>query len=279
VAPFLEVGARLALPVYMGEGGENNPDWLATAFQLYEDLGIGWNFWPWKKLDTVTSPYSVAPPPGWAAIVAFAQGEAAAPDPEEAWATLQALLAALTPERCDEHPEVVHALFRRAPLSLPATGFGFTGEGGSYATGSARPLPGFRAGDAVTILRPGAAAGTEPFFGHSDGRPRSAAERLTVRLDPGDWVGYDVAFPHPGRWTVTVATEPGSAAPAVSIDGVEVNGTPGQDGWRGSVGSVATGRRRLVVAAGEGVVHFGRVTVEDGATGGAGVPGSPATPT
>jgi endoglucanase len=279
VAHFLEVGAGLGLPVYMGEGGENNPDWLATAFQLYEDLGIGWNFWPWKKIDTVTSPCSVVPPPGWAAIVAFAQGEGPVPDPDDAWATLQALLAALAPERCDEHPEVVRALFRRAPLSLPATGFGFAGEGRSYATRSARPLPGFRPGDAVTILQPGAAPDAEPFFGHSDGRPRTAAERLTVRLEPGDWVGYDVAFPHPGPWTVTVMTEPGSAAPAVSLDGTEVAGTGGEGWWRGTAAATEVGRHRLVVAAGDGTLHFGRVTIEDRDGGEGGVPGSPNTPT
>ena len=62
---FLDIGAELGLPVFMGEGGENNLDWLATAFQLFEDIGIGWNFWPWKKIDTITSPCSVVAPPGW----------------------------------------------------------------------------------------------------------------------------------------------------------------------------------------------------------------------
>jgi len=49
---FLQAGARLGLQVYMGEGGENNLDWLQTAFQLFEDHGISWNFWPWKKIAT-----------------------------------------------------------------------------------------------------------------------------------------------------------------------------------------------------------------------------------
>ena len=53
----------------MGEGGENYVDWLHTAFQLYEQCGISWNFWTWKKIDTLTSPCSVNPPAGWDGIV------------------------------------------------------------------------------------------------------------------------------------------------------------------------------------------------------------------
>jgi endoglucanase len=60
---YLDVRDRLGLPIYMGEGGENNLDWLQTAFQLYEDEQIPWNFWPWKKIETRTSPCSVVPRP------------------------------------------------------------------------------------------------------------------------------------------------------------------------------------------------------------------------
>jgi endoglucanase len=44
IRTFLDVRERLNLPIYMGEGGENNLDWLQTAFQLYEDEEISWNF-------------------------------------------------------------------------------------------------------------------------------------------------------------------------------------------------------------------------------------------
>lgn len=45
----------------MGEGGENDPDWLATAFGLYDDLGISWNLWPWIEMqDPATLVITVA---------------------------------------------------------------------------------------------------------------------------------------------------------------------------------------------------------------------------
>ena len=58
------------------------------AFQLYEDEAISWNFWPWKKMETLTSPCSVVAPAGWASIVEHAAGKGARPDPEDAWRTL-----------------------------------------------------------------------------------------------------------------------------------------------------------------------------------------------
>ena len=75
IAPFLEARDRLGLPIYMGEGGENNLEWLYTAFRLYEAHGIGWNFWPWKKVETLTSPASVLAPDRWDEVVASAGGD------------------------------------------------------------------------------------------------------------------------------------------------------------------------------------------------------------
>src|SRR5260370_2439735 len=63
IQQYVDVGRELGLPIYMGEGGENNLDWSQTAFQLYDDSGISWNFWTWQQIDTVTSPCSVVRPP------------------------------------------------------------------------------------------------------------------------------------------------------------------------------------------------------------------------
>lgn len=59
IQKFLDARKALGLPIYMGEGGENNVEWLYTAWRLYEGNNIGWNFWPWKKIDTATSPASI----------------------------------------------------------------------------------------------------------------------------------------------------------------------------------------------------------------------------
>ncbi len=72
IRPYLEVRDRLGVPIYMGEGGENTPPWLQCAFGLYERERISWNFWPWKKVGTWSSPLSIRPPDGWDEVVAYA---------------------------------------------------------------------------------------------------------------------------------------------------------------------------------------------------------------
>lgn len=223
---FIDTGARLGLPVYMGEGGENNPDWFQTAFQLYEDHGIGWNLWPWKKIDTLTSPCSVTAPRGWGDIVDHAAHKADKPDAEHSWQTLQDLLENLDLSRCHYRHEVVNAVLRRAPLHIPATGFGFRGPGISHQCSDARPLRGFRSDDQVSIrLRSGVEEPLELDFQHTTGAPRAVEDELVVRLTPGDWIEYTFETVEPTRLDLAVALAdqlPGAHGPspiAIAIDG------------------------------------------------------------
>jgi endoglucanase len=226
IQQYIDTGRRLALPIYMGEGGENYLDWIQTAFQLYEDCGISWNFWPWKKVDTFTSPCSVDAPAGWSQIVGYAVGRSLKPDAAAAWETLNELLEAMALSRCTYRPEVISALLRRAPLRIPASGFGFRGAGRSYQTSDGVPMVGFRHDDQVTIRPVG---GVEPealVWNHHAESVRSEPE-LVVSLRHGDWVAYDVALTAPGRVALSVALKPNGAnspgAPvAISVDGAEL---------------------------------------------------------
>ncbi|PVU84387.1 endoglucanase (plasmid) [Cellulomonas sp. WB94] len=221
IAGYLDVGRRLGLPIYMGEGGENNTDWLQTAFQLYEDQSISWNFWPWKKMATLTSPCSVRPPEGWDAIVAAGAGTAAAPSADDAWATLTALIDAMQIEECDYRPEIVNALMRRAPLRLPSSGFTFCGPGKSYSAHHGVPLRGFRSDDAVTLRVADEAEPDELPFHHTTGTPRSDREEFSVLLEPGDWVAYEIntttEVRHDVRLLASSVGEPG-----LWVDGVRI---------------------------------------------------------
>ena len=111
IAGYLDKRDELGLPIFMGESGENTPEWIRAAFRLYEAEDIGWNFWPWKKIDTTTSPRSVTPPPGWAEILAYSTGEGPRPAADEAWKTLEQLLANMRVDACERVRLVELALF------------------------------------------------------------------------------------------------------------------------------------------------------------------------
>jgi endoglucanase len=166
-------------------------EWIYTAFRLYESHGIGWNFWPWKKIDTVTSPVSVVPPVGWDGVVASID-DADAIDRETAERVFGELLVALRIENCVWQPEVVAALLAEAPTMLPAWGFGYRGAGESYSSRRGNSLAGIRTSDAVDLQW--AREGDNPPnpFEQSDGRAYLPTEELVVALEQGDWLEFEL---------------------------------------------------------------------------------------
>ena len=190
IQKFLDFREKLGLPIYMGEGGENNAEWLYTAFRLYERYDIGWNFWTWKKIETVTSPLSVKAPSGWGEIRNFVQNGDGISQ-ERAKSIFTELLHNFKVENCAWNQEVVAALLAENPLVIPAWGFGFYGEGESYQAHQAHTLNGVREEDSVTLeYREGNVGGYN--FEQTDGRNYLASEEIIVKLEKGDWLEFVV---------------------------------------------------------------------------------------
>ncbi|MFL5961424.1 MAG: glycoside hydrolase family 5 protein [Gaiellaceae bacterium] len=266
---YLATANDLGLPIYMGEGGENNPAWLQTAFQLYEDHGISWNFWPWKKMDTRTSPCSVEPPDGWSVVLAYAAGTAAKPSADAAWKILRNLLEAMELARCTYQPEVIAAILRRAPLRIPGVGFGFLGPARSYLTSATATLDGFRSDDLVTIRNADGSTPRTLNFDHAEGASNSSDDGLVVSLGPRDWVAYEVNVVGATKLELVVATVRTEGCEiGASIDGEPVEIEPSRDGlMRGtSTSAIAAGRHevRIECVRGEASIRWLELTQTDG---------------
>jgi hypothetical protein len=262
---YIDVGRELALPIYMGEGGENNLDWLQTAFQLYDDCGISWNFWTWKKIDTLTSPCSVNVPSGWDEITLYAAGKGAKPDCARANGTLDELLDAVPLSRCTYRPDVISAIFRRPPLKIPGFGFGFRGAGESYQTTAAVPMRAFRSDDLVTIQRAGGIKDEELDWNCTEGLIRAPEDELLVTIGAGDWVAYDFVVQSSARFQVVVAFQPGGALTRrdpslrISIDGASVDAADRyESSVTGTSQQLSVGRHvlRLTGLSGDTVVRW-----------------------
>jgi endoglucanase len=247
IAGFVETGRRLGLPIYMGEGGENDIPWLQTAFGLYEDLGISWNFWPWKKVDTITSPVSVTPPAGWTSITEHAAGRGEAPSRDEALATFDELLANMTLRRCEERPGVIGALFHRVPVDMAPEAF--SAGGSERPDGPDSPHAGFRDGEGVALLP--AAGGERVSWGFED-HGQAPRPRFEMVLRPGDWVEYRVELDAAAPLAIEVPlSNPGDdALGAISVDGLAMESVA-------SNGSIVTTTTTLA----SGTVHI-RLTGE-----------------
>ncbi|MFO7533836.1 MAG: cellulase family glycosylhydrolase, partial [Candidatus Limnocylindrales bacterium] len=257
IAGYVERARTLSLPVYMGEGGENDLAWLQTAFGLYEDLGISWNFWPWKKLDTWTSPLSVVPPEGWNAIVDYASGAGPRPRVEDARDTLDAYLDHLAVDACERREAVVNAVMRRSPIRLAPEAFGFRGRGASYWTSRGRPLDWFRSDDEVTLVAVDGVDQATAF--DAVDRPGPGTRRFAALLGPGDWLEYTVSLAESTRLDVEVEVDPnesGRSVPlALDVDGEPVPTILGNGRVRGiTTGAVPAGSHALrIMGAGSAV--------------------------
>lgn len=185
--PYLAKREEWDVPVFMGEGGENNTDWYAGAFRLLEDLDISWNFWTWKKMDCTNSPCSVKRPEEWGRLVDYLRGDETAE--EQAKEALRRYLENLPIGRCDYRPSVPCALFRRVPVRIPAVFYDYTGaESGFHAAPRPRMEIDFRKSDAVDIRF--SAENGSLNFAHGKGEAWSGEEWLCARLSAGEWLRY-----------------------------------------------------------------------------------------
>lgn len=191
IGRFLETRDRLGLPIYMGEGGENTLEWIYTAHRLYETHGIGWNLWPWKKIDTRTSPASINAPEGWERVIAAVQDPSAI-DAATAVTVFDALLDAMLIEHCRWQPDVVAAALGEHPAVVPAWGFGYRREGESYASARVHRIEGIRDDEKVDLRWAVPGANPPNPFEQSNGRDYLGPERLVVHLEPGDWLEFEL---------------------------------------------------------------------------------------
>ncbi|NIK77770.1 hypothetical protein FHS15_002908 [Paenibacillus castaneae] len=234
IQKYLDKREEWNVPIYMGEGGENNAQWYSGAFQMFEDHQISWNFWTWKKMSTSNSPYSIRMPEGWNLLTDYLDG-GAKPDAATAEAILNQYLDNLRLEECDAFPNISRSLLRQLPLQIPAEFYG-QGEGVGFGIVQKRENKiGLRASDGVPMRM--ITGKTELPSYHSEGGKEWAEDNtVCVELYPGDWLAYDALCVEARRFDLharMLAAE-GRAVLSVEIEGhesveVEISGEQWQE--------------------------------------------------
>lgn len=72
IQEYIDFSNRYNVPIWLGESGENTNQWIGAMRALLEANGIGWCFWPYKKLDSTSCIASIPRTAEWSAITAFA---------------------------------------------------------------------------------------------------------------------------------------------------------------------------------------------------------------
>jgi len=128
---FLKKRDELNTPVWVGETGEQGVGIYWATAQYFEAQNIGFSFWPWKKMDTQNTPYSIKKPENWDLIAEYSRG-GEKPDSSLAERALNELLENIKLENCIYFQNVVNAVFARIPAKIEAENYGHLGYNNSY---------------------------------------------------------------------------------------------------------------------------------------------------
>jgi endoglucanase len=265
-------------PVWLGESGENSNHWFADAIRLVESQGIGWAFWPLKKLGW-NNPLQVRLAPGYEAILDYWNEDGPKPDPDSAFGALMRLAENLKIEHNVHHRDVVDAMIRQPHTSavvpfaphvirpagtsrIEAVDYDLGRQGHAYhdldsgnyhvSTGERTPWNRGRVhrNDGVDIAP-------------CDGCPAGYA---VAWMQPGEWMQYTVDVERSGPYAVRlVAASATDGRVTVLVndrpigEGLALPASGGEQDWRTADAGVAVlqrGTNRLILRADEGDISL-----------------------
>jgi endoglucanase len=185
---FLAYRNQLNVPLFMGEGGENNLLWYSAIFPLYDKLNISWSFWTYKKMDNVNSPVSFSTAKGWSKIIACIDGEITIPQNEAIDIFNDFLL-------CIQNPMINDSVFNSLICQIPIRIHGEFYSQYSIIRPRAKHVE-LRSQDPVTILFENGKSGVPDYQRHG-GEPEPKEENIIVDLSDGEGLLYEFVTDKP----------------------------------------------------------------------------------
>ncbi len=152
IEQYLKKRNELNTPVWVGETGEKNNALYWATSQYFAANNIGFSFWPWKKMDTKNTPYSIKKPDHWELISAYTE---AGPKPgaDTAEKIFNELIEHIKIANCVYFEDVCNAILTRIPAKIEAENYGFDGFNQSYfVADTVRRSEFYRKNEPVQIL-------------------------------------------------------------------------------------------------------------------------------
>ncbi len=215
IADALALREKHGIPLWLGETGENSNDWFARNVALAEGEGIGWAWWPLKKI-RYNNPLEIQPNPGYLKLLAYWRGEGPKPSAREAEeALMQFARHDVRHDNNAFHPDVIDALFRspHSDQSVPfkehrigagggriaAVDFDMGRDGVAYHDDTPADHHLSEGGDWL-IWNP-----AKTYRNDGVDLERDAQGRLRVSdLRPGEWLKYTLIAERAGRYRLSV---------------------------------------------------------------------------
>jgi hypothetical protein len=248
IANFVAMRATYNVPLWNGESGENSNDWFTHAIRLEEDNGIGWSWWPLKKIG-INNPLEIRPNADYMKVSAWLSGEGPRPDSATAERGLMTLATQdIRFEHNPAHPDVIDAMFRavHSDMAVPFAPHQVGPEGAVIRAADYDLGPdGVAYHDTVAgnyYISTGGAqtSGNDGGAYRNDGVDivNTPDGPVVTQVQAGEWLHYTLDVAKAGRYVVTVAASDPSAF-AVETDHAPAAG----------MADLQAGRNVLVVRA------------------------------
>ena len=111
---LLNLSNQTNTPLWLGEFGENSNEWWARVIDLVESKGIGWNWWTYKKYDTITTIASVPITKNYQAILDYWAGKIPKPSQAVNVSGLMEMAEGLLLENCEIRRGVISSLLEKS---------------------------------------------------------------------------------------------------------------------------------------------------------------------
>lgn len=246
IQKYLDIRKEQNAPVWLGESGENSNVWFRDAIHLVESNGIGWAWWPLKKL-RYNNPLEVKVPQNYQKILDYWANKGEKPTPDEAYQGLMQLAENLKLENCIYHKDVIDAMFRqtktdaakpfkthmiKAKSIIPAVDYDLGRNGFAYSDRDT--------GNYYLSIDSDANVGNRGHIYRNDGvditsESNNADSYYINYFETGEWLQYTVEAPKKGKFNITFAVASENEARKLELS---VNNTlqksiaiPNTKGW------------------------------------------------
>lgn len=271
---YFQIRDTLAIPIWLGESGENSNEWNRQTIAMLESERIGWSWWPYKKIESVVGPLSVRTTDGWKALIAWGKG-GSRPDSAFLATGLDQLVENLKLSNTVFRPDYVDGLFRqvRDDASRPWREIRVPGGFGAEEYDMGRDGVAYH--DAVSLTTSG--AGTfwnNGWVYRNDGVDIEWSETEGAWnvgwITEGEWLSYTVEVDSTGTCRLLARTAGSDGGTfELSVDGVVATSfrttpTAGWSSWANSWSGdfrLEKGRRTLRLKAVSAGANLGRMRV------------------
>jgi len=73
IQEYLDFRNKYNVPIYCGETGENNDQWVADFRKTLEQYHVGWHYWPYKKMDNKAGITSFNMPANYDKVIGYTE--------------------------------------------------------------------------------------------------------------------------------------------------------------------------------------------------------------